>query len=226
MKKSKIENVDVTKNENCSVNHDVKDQLETSSAMENQDGKENIAEGDDILQNSNDDELEENEDVENKIVSTSSFFGWSILFGIPVIGSIMCIIMSFAPKRKNLKNFARATLIKSSIGICILVGICIAIFSYINPILEKIRQVSDGVVSTYTDLIEYIGEIDKEDFPRYFELVEKYENGEIDVDLGVKDKVKDKVEGIKDKEDGKIPIINVPNGNVSKDTDASVVIGE
>lgn len=76
--------------------------------------------------------------------------------------------------------------------------------------------------------MEYIGDIDEEDFPKYFELIEKYENGEIDVDLGIKDKVEDKIDGFKDqnREDGKNPAIDVIDKNVSKDADASVVIGE
>ena len=167
-------------------------------------------------------------DVSNKVVSTPSFLGWSILFSIPVVGFIASVITSFVPKRKNLKNFARATLIKTSIGLCIFAGICAIIFSFVSPIIEKISKASEGVIDTYGDLMEYIGDIDEEDFPKYFELIEKYENGEIDVDLGIKDKVEDKIDGFKDqnREDGKNPAINVIDKNVSKDADASVVIGE
>lgn len=44
-------------------------------------------------------------------VSVGTFFLYLILFSIPVVNLITCIILCFAPKRQNLKNFARASLI-------------------------------------------------------------------------------------------------------------------
>ena len=40
-----------------------------------------------------------------------------MLFSLPAIGWIICLIMAFAPKNKNIKNFARSKLIWIAIGI-------------------------------------------------------------------------------------------------------------
>ena len=194
--------------------------------VENVSNEENVATEPEAVENC--DNNASDCDARNKIVSTPAFLGYMILFGIPIIGFIACIIMSFAPKRKNLKNYARATLIKSCIGMCIFVGICVSIINFISPIVNEISHATEGVVNTFGEIMEYIDEIDEEEFSEYFELIEKYENGEIDVELDAIDKVIEKAEGIKknNKDEGKIPIVDVPNGNVSKDVEASVVIGE
>lgn len=41
-------------------------------------------------------------------ISMWGYFGYQILFGIPVIGLILAIIWSFAAKNQNLKNYARS----------------------------------------------------------------------------------------------------------------------
>lgn len=51
------------------------------------------------------------------VMSTGSFVLTSILFAIPVIGQIACIIMAFAAKNLNRKHFARAMLIFMIIGL-------------------------------------------------------------------------------------------------------------
>lgn len=51
------------------------------------------------------------EDPSCKVAGVGAFLGFEFLFSLPLIGWILCIIMSFAPKNKNLKNFARAKLI-------------------------------------------------------------------------------------------------------------------
>lgn len=67
------------------------------------------------------------QDKATKIVGTATFFWFKLLFAIPVVGFILSIIFSFAPKRKSLKNYARATLIWYLIGI-IAVAITILVF--------------------------------------------------------------------------------------------------
>ena len=52
----------------------------------------------------------------SKEVGTGAFFGLMFLFGIPLIGLIACILISFAAKNKNVKHFARAVLIWIIIG--------------------------------------------------------------------------------------------------------------
>ena len=66
--------------------------------------------------------------AQNAVVTTGAFFGLNLLFSLPAIGWIICIIMSFAPKNKNIKNFARSKLIWIIIAI-ILGAICGIIFA-------------------------------------------------------------------------------------------------
>jgi len=51
---------------------------------------------------------ENNIPSEYKPISMWGYFGYEILFSIPVIGFICLIIMSFAAGNKNVKNFARS----------------------------------------------------------------------------------------------------------------------
>lgn len=45
---------------------------------------------------------------EYKPITMWGYFGYEILFSIPCIGIICLIVMSFAAKNKNVKNFARS----------------------------------------------------------------------------------------------------------------------
>ena len=64
----------------------------------------------------------------DQTVSTARFFWFRILFVIPFVGFILSIIMSFAPRNVNFKNFARSYMIMYFIGIgLVLVGLIIAI---------------------------------------------------------------------------------------------------
>lgn len=58
------------------------------------------------------------------VMSTLSFIGHSILFSIPIIGYIICLITAFASKKPNKRNFARAMLI------FIIIGIVLALIAY------------------------------------------------------------------------------------------------
>lgn len=48
---------------------------------------------------------------ENKVISTAAYFWLMLLYALPVVGFISCIIMAFVPRNRNLKNYAKATLI-------------------------------------------------------------------------------------------------------------------
>ena len=45
---------------------------------------------------------------EYKPLSPWAYFGWSLLYSIPFVGFVLLIVMSFAPRNKNHKNFTRA----------------------------------------------------------------------------------------------------------------------
>lgn len=62
------------------------------------------------------------------VASTSSFFWFSLLYSLPVIGFICSIIFSFASKNLNLKNYARSILVWYLVGIiAVLLGIMLLI---------------------------------------------------------------------------------------------------
>ena len=59
------------------------------------------------------------------VISTAGYVGLGILFALPVIGMIACLIMAFAAKNLNCRNYARAGLI------FVLVGIALTIITFL-----------------------------------------------------------------------------------------------
>lgn len=53
----------------------------------------------------------------NDAVGVGAFFWLSVLFSVPVVGLLACLLVSFVPRRKSLKNFGRASLIRAVIGL-------------------------------------------------------------------------------------------------------------
>jgi hypothetical protein len=68
--------------------------------------------------------------IDSPVVGTGAFFGLLILFAIPIIGWLACIIMAFASKNRNIKHFARAELILLIIGVVLSV-VTYFVFSWI-----------------------------------------------------------------------------------------------
>ena len=96
---------------------------------------------------------------QNKVISTGLYIGLMILFAVPVIGFIACIIMAFTAKNKNIKNYARATLIWMIIAF-VLLAILIAIVSALaNTLTEHIKQMTDGQFEEFGDLFGQFNEI-------------------------------------------------------------------
>ncbi len=110
----------------------------------------------------------QNNDPATKVVSTASFWGLMLLFGLPIIGFIACIIMSFAPKNKNIKHMARAYLIWALIGIIVFGLIAFAISLIVNTVTDFFQNTlggTDGILSSFgeiliSDAVEGISEID------------------------------------------------------------------
>ena len=81
--------------------------------------------------------------AENQTVSTGAYFGLMLLFALPVVGFISCIIFSFAPQNPNLKHFARANLIWAIIGLvlgAILVG---GLFLLGGTVLQQLEMTGE-----------------------------------------------------------------------------------
>lgn len=94
-----------------------------------------------------------------KAVSTGAYFWLLLLFSIPVIGFISCIIFSFAPKNASLKHFARAILIWMLI--CLIVtGICVGILALLaNTLLAYVSNMTDGYINSMTDVVNLAEEL-------------------------------------------------------------------
>lgn len=107
----------------------------------------------------------------NKVVGLGAYFGLIVLYAIPVIGFIACIIMAFVPKNKNIKNFARAMLIWLAIGL--VVGI-ISI-----SIVSKVVTSITNAFSRYEEMIEQYNEINDmlEQFGNMSETLEQFSEG-------------------------------------------------
>lgn len=90
----------------------------------------------------------------NKVVGTGTFFGLMFLFALPIVGLIACIIMAFAPKNKNIKNYARAMLIWTAIAL-VICGILIALFSVLAGTV--INTINDSL-SSYSDSSESVSD--------------------------------------------------------------------
>ena len=57
------------------------------------------------------------------VAGTGAYFGFKFLFGIPIIGWLVCLICAFAMKNKNLKNYAKSRVIWFFIKAVFWVGI-------------------------------------------------------------------------------------------------------
>ncbi len=64
--------------------------------------------------------------TEKHSASTAHFFWMMLVYSLPLIGWLICIIMAFAPKNESKKHFARAILIWGIVGIVIsIIGLII-----------------------------------------------------------------------------------------------------
>lgn len=132
-------------------------------------------------------------DKTTKVVGMGAYFGMILLFSIPIVGLIACLIMAFAPKNKNIKNFSRAMLVWLLIGI-VIGGIVIALIvqtvkSITNTVSEYIEslgsvtEILDSLneVGDFTQSLETFGEgsDSTETLEELESLLEQYGNGEL-----------------------------------------------
>ena len=78
------------------------------------------------------------------IVGTGTYFGLMFLFVLPGIGLLFCSMFCFIPKRRSLKNFARAMLIWSVIALVLAVLAAIAAKMALNAVVEYLNQAMGG----------------------------------------------------------------------------------
>ena len=80
---------------------------------------------------------------EYKPISMWGYFGYEILFSIPVIGFICLIIMSFAAGNKNVKNFARSYFCMFILGIVVTIVLVAIAFAM-------------GAIESFDDILSYV----------------------------------------------------------------------
>ena len=71
-------------------------------------------------------------------VGVLNYIGLMILYAIPLIGWISCIIMAFAARNRNIRNYARAVLILT------IIGIILAVIGYVT-VAWVFMEMLDGV---------------------------------------------------------------------------------
>ena len=80
------------------------------------------------------------------MISTAGYIGMMILFSIPIVGWLACVIMAFAAKNLNRRNFARAMIIV----VMIMIVISIALYFVIGWVWEVIRESVSGYTTGIT----------------------------------------------------------------------------
>lgn len=80
-----------------------------------------------------------------------AYFGLSILFGMPMIGFILAIVLSFAPRNVNLRNYSRSFF-------CVyIIAFVLSVFAFILAIglSGSLDSVLDGIRQFFIEL-EYM----------------------------------------------------------------------
>ena len=80
------------------------------------------------------------------VISVGGYVGTLILFSIPIIGWIACIIMAIVAKNPNRRNFARAMLIIT----IIMIAISVVLYFILGWIWEVILEYAQGYVEDAT----------------------------------------------------------------------------
>ena len=87
-------------------------------------------------------------------VGTGAYFGLMLLYAIPLLGFVSCLIMAFAPKNKNLKNFARATLIWKIILLVLTAVLIAGIIALGNSLVVSINEATGGQITDLGELFD------------------------------------------------------------------------
>lgn len=70
------------------------------------------------------------------VASTASFFWLMLLFSLPFIGWIFCIVFAFAPQNENIKHYARAILLWVVVGIVAVLLLSIFASGFLASVLN------------------------------------------------------------------------------------------
>ena len=106
------------------------------------------------------------------IVSTGTYFGLMLLFLLPVVGFVLCLIMTFAPRNRNIKHFARAMFIWMVITIILAAVTVGAVFLFTNFSMDYINNLTGGQFGDFGEMIDSLDNIK--------ELTEQFQKGGIE----------------------------------------------
>ena len=113
------------------------------------------------------------------VAGVGAFLGLTILYAIPVIGWICCLVMACgAVKNQNLRNFARANLILILIAAVLCVGGYFVFTRVVRPIVTRaaVQSQLGTDAQTAQAITEVLGKQSIGD------LVRQYREGTLDVD--------------------------------------------
>ena len=86
-----------------------------------------------------------------KALSLWAYVGLFLLFNLPFVGWIICIVMAFAPKNANIRHFAGGLIVYILI-LSLLSGILVALLlPVIRPVIQEVQQT---FVDEFTGAIE------------------------------------------------------------------------
>lgn len=91
-------------------------------------------------------------------IGTGTYFFLLLLYALPVVGPVACIVSAIAPKNASLKNFARAILLWMGIFIVLAAAACIAAYIFRAHLIELYL---DLIKHTSSDVNPYIAEFFK-----------------------------------------------------------------
>ena len=98
-------------------------------------------------------------DETNQVVKTGKYFGLIFLYGIPVIGLLVCIYMSIFPKNKNVKNFSRAMLIWAILGLILCILIWMGLKALADVLVQMLNELGGGQLDEIKNLFGQLGEL-------------------------------------------------------------------
>lgn len=79
-------------------------------------------------------------------VSTAYYFWMMLLFAVPVIGLIVCLVTAFSGEDASRKNFSRAALIWIVVGAVLAVVAVVALALLSNAAMPIIRSSFEGIM--------------------------------------------------------------------------------
>ena len=92
-------------------------------------------------------------------VGMGTFFGLELVYRIPVIGLLVAIIMSFAPKNKSLKNYSRSTVVWQLIGLAVTALLVFAAMYAFNALLDNLEEATGQSINDLEQLIERLEDL-------------------------------------------------------------------